>query len=80
MAEINVEIAAYKAMEDDLRRDHMGKWVVIRHSELVGIFDSFEIAAAEAVRKFGGGPYLIRQIGAPPVSIPASLMYHVERG
>ena len=80
MAEINTEIAAYEAMEDSLKRDHMGKWAVVRHSELVGIFDSFESAAAEAVRKFGGGPYLIRQIGAPPVSIPASLMYHVERG
>jgi len=80
MAEINTEIAAYEAMEDSLKRDHIGKWAVVHHSKLVGIFDSFEIAAAEAVRQFGAGPYLIRQIGAPPVSIPASLMYHVERG
>lgn len=79
MAEINTEIAAYNAMEERLR-EHMGKWAVVRNSQLIGIFDSFEIAAAEAVRQFGSGPYLIRQIGAPPVSIPASLMYHVGRG
>jgi hypothetical protein len=79
MADINTEIAAYNAMEERLR-EHMGKWVVVRNSELIGIFDSFESAAAEAVRQFGSGPYLIRQIGAPPVSIPASLMYHVDRG
>jgi hypothetical protein len=32
------------------------------------------------VGKFGAGPYLIRQIGAPPVTLPASVMYHPAHG
>lgn len=67
-------------MRENLEKEHMGKWVLIRGGALIGLFDSFETAADEAVRKFGSGPYLIRQIGAPSVTIPASLMYHVGRG
>jgi hypothetical protein len=80
MAEIDKEIAAYDLKRDDLEREHMGKWVLIRNGAVIGLFDSFDAAAEDAVRKFGGGPYLIRQIGAPPVTIPASLMYHIGRG
>ena len=40
--------------------------------ELVGLYDTFDAAAADAVKRFGSGPYLMRQIGAPPVTLPAS--------
>lgn len=75
MAEIDTEIAAYEAMRAKLESEHMGKWVLVRESRLFGIFDTFETAAESAVKQFGRGPYLIRQIGAPPVTLPASLMY-----
>jgi len=54
----------------------MARWVVIHSAAFEAVYDSFELAAVEAVKKFGRGPYLIRQIGAPPVSLPASVMYH----
>ena len=41
----------------------------------IGVYDAFETAAKEAVGHFGRGPYLIRQVGAPPVVLPASVMY-----
>jgi hypothetical protein len=75
MAEIDNEITAFEAMREKLESEHMGKWVLLRESKLIGIYDSFEAAAEVAVQQFGRGPYLIRQIGAPPVSLPASLMY-----
>ncbi len=75
MAEIDNEIHAYEAMREKLETEHMGKWVLVRESKLIGVFDSFEAAAEDAVRQFGRGPFLIRQIGAPPVTLPASLMY-----
>ena len=75
---IHEEIAAYEGLRQNLEADHMGKWVLIRNRELVSLFDSFEAAAEEAVKRFGRGPYLIRQVGAPPVTLPASVMYRSE--
>jgi len=77
MAEIDSEIAAYDAMREKLETEHMAKWVMIREGQLISVYDSFEAAAEDAVRKFGRGPYLIRQVGAPPVTLPASVMYSV---
>jgi hypothetical protein len=73
--DINEDIAAFEAMRQKLESDHMGQWVLIHGRELVSIFDTFEAAAEAAVEQFGRGPYLIRQIGAPPVVLPASIMY-----
>jgi len=78
MAEIKEEIAAYDRMRDDLEARLMGKWVLIHDGELISQYESFEVAAEDAVRRFGRGPYLIRQVGAPPVTLPASVMYHPE--
>jgi hypothetical protein len=76
MGDIRDELAAYEKMREKLESDGLtGSWVLIHGGELVGTYDSFETAAAEAVAKFGRGPYLIRQVGAPPVTLPASVMY-----
>jgi hypothetical protein len=77
MAELDIEISAYDAMRERLEAEHMGKWVLLKNRELVGVYDSFERAAEDAVDRFKGGPYLIRQVGAPPVSLPASVMYRL---
>jgi len=73
MADLKDDIAAYDAMRRDLEAQHLGQWVVIQNELLVGIFESFELAAEHAVNSFGVGPYMIRQVGAPAVSLPASL-------
>lgn len=75
MADLDREIAAFEAMQPELEANQRGKWVLLRSGELVGTFDTFDMAASVAVSRFGRGPYLIRQIGAPPVIIPASAMY-----
>ena len=75
MALLSNEIAAYEEMRDVLEVDHFGEWVVVHNEQLVGTYDDFEAAAEEAVRQFGRGPYLIRQVGASPMSLPASLLY-----
>jgi hypothetical protein len=69
------ELAAYKHESGRLEAHHMGKWVVFRGSACIAIYNSFEDAAADAVTRFGRGPYLIRQIGAPPIVIPASIAF-----
>ena len=72
---LDKDLAAYEQMRNDLEAHKMGKWVLMHNQALVGIYDSFQDAAKEAVSKFGRGPYLIRQVGAPPITLPASVMY-----
>jgi hypothetical protein len=80
MAKLHDEIVAYDAMRADLEASHLGKFAVVHDRTLVGTYDSFDAAAREAVHRFGRGPYLIRQIGAPPVTLPASVMYRPVHG
>jgi hypothetical protein len=75
MAVLDTELRAYRADASRLEAQHQGKWVIFRESSLIGIYDTFESAIAEAVNRFGRGPYLIHQIGAPPIAIPASIAY-----
>lgn len=76
MSDLKDDISVYDVMRSDLETKHLGKWVLIHNKELVGVFDSFDEAANDAVRKFGRGPYLIRQVGAAPITLPASVLYH----
>ncbi len=75
MALLSEEIAAYESMRDTLEADFFGKWVVVQDGQLTGAYEEFQDAAADAVRKFGRGPYLIRQVGEPPIRLPASLLF-----
>jgi hypothetical protein len=75
MADLDQEIAVFEAIRSDLEANQQGKWTLIRGKDLIGTFETFDTAASVAVARFGRGPYLIRQVGAPPVVIPASAMY-----
>jgi hypothetical protein len=80
MAAITDDITAYDQMRHNLELESMGKWVVFHDRAFVGTYESMEDAAEDAVKHFGRGPYLIRQIGAPPVTLPASVMYRPDYG
>ncbi|CCG40132.1 hypothetical protein [Magnetospirillum molischianum] len=67
------EIAAFERARADLESHHMGKFVIFHDENFVGAWDTLDAAASEAVRRFGRGPYLIRRVGAPPVTLPASV-------
>jgi hypothetical protein len=77
MADLDKDIAAFKKMQAELEAHHKGKWVVFRAGELVGVYDSFDSAAVDAVARFGEGPFLIRQLGAGDFVMPASVMYRL---
>jgi hypothetical protein len=74
MDEIDKNIAAYEKAQGELEKADTGKWVLFHRSKQVGIYGSFEDAAEEAVKKFGAGPYLIRQVGAPSLTLPVSVV------
>lgn len=72
---LETEIATFERKREELEQYYNGKFVVIYDGQFIGAFDTFANAAAEAVARFGRGPYLIRQVGAPPPSIPVSWLY-----
>ena len=76
---LETEIKAYEARLEELEKQHKGKFVVFHGEDLIGVYDTVDAAAEEAVRRFGRGPYLIRQVGAPPPTLPASVMYRPIR-
>ncbi len=69
------EIAAYEKMRSELETAHLGEWAVLKNGALSGLFQDFQTAAKNAVSQFGRGPYLIRQIGAPPATLPVSVVF-----
>lgn len=76
-AALQNEIRTFEKLRQRLETEARGKWVVIRANTLVGTYNTFEKAADEAVRRFGRGPYLIRQIGAADMALPAAVAYGV---
>ena len=79
MSTLSREITAYEGMQNELEVDFLGMWALVHDETLIGKFDSFEKAAEHAVANFGRGPYLIRQIGSPPVTLPVSVTYQPFR-
>lgn len=71
-------IAAYEKLKQQLEAEHMGKWILLVNGKQVSIYDNFETAAEDAVKKFGAGPYLIRQIGETSVTLPASVVFRLS--
>jgi hypothetical protein len=77
MADLDVELETYRAQRSELESQFFGKWVVFHGTDRIGVFDAFEPAAIEAVKRFGRGPYLIREVGGPPVTLPTG--FHLVR-
>ena len=73
MTALNSQIAAYEERRHVLEADHLGEWVVFHGGQLIGTYESFQDAAEDAVSRFGRGPYLIRQVGAPPMRLPPTI-------
>lgn len=69
------EISAFERRRLELEKAHPGKFVVFKDGDFIGAWDTLDAAAAEAVRRFGRGPYLIRQVGAPLPTLPASVLF-----
>ena len=73
MTTLDDEIAAYEKMKDKLEAEHLDKWVVFHGGELIGTYKTNALAANDAIRRFGRGPYLVKQVGARPRTLPASV-------
>ena len=72
---LSAEIDAFEKLRGHLEEVYAGKFVVFCGGKLIGAWDTFNAAAEEAVRRFGRGPYLIRQVGAPAPVLPVSVFF-----
>ena len=73
---LNDNIKAFINMSEELNQHYAGKFVIIYDGNFVASYDSFDNAARAAIERYGKGPYLIRQIGAPTeMPMPASIAY-----
>ncbi len=67
VATLDENIAAYEKVRGYLESKHFRKWVVFYDEELVGSYDDFQDAGYDAMKRFGRGPYLIKQVGVKKV-------------
>ena len=77
MTTLEREIEAYEVMRAELEQEYFDKWVVLHDMKVAGAFDSSEECVQFAIEKFGRGPYLIRQVGEPPMRLPTSALFGV---
>jgi hypothetical protein len=76
------ERAVYLRERDRLiESGHLGRWVVIRGEELVGVFDSFDDAMSAGYDRFGlDEVFMARQVARTDPIIPISRRtVHVPR-
>ena len=66
-ATLDENIAACEKIQGYLEDQHFGKWVLFYDEEFIGSYDEFEDAGYEAIRRYGRGPYHIRQVGVQRV-------------
>ncbi|MFB3880551.1 MAG: hypothetical protein ACE149_04770 [Armatimonadota bacterium] len=67
------ELAFYERNKPEFLLEHEGKFVLIKDSQLIGVFESAEQAYAEGLDKLGNVPFLIKQVAREEAveSIPA---------
>jgi hypothetical protein len=75
MSVLRDDIAAFDRMRSELEAKHRNEWVLFHQGRFVGAYADFESAAASAVDQFDAGPYLIRQVGAPPIQLPGGMVF-----
>lgn len=75
MTVLSADIAAFDRMKSKLEAEHWHEWVLFHQGLFVEAFHDFESAAETAVDRFDTGPYLIRQVGAPPVQLPGGMVF-----
>ena len=69
------DIEYFNSINEELAKQHKGKFVLVKDKENHGIFSSFEDAHKEAIKKFGLVDVVIAQIGMEqPLNYMASAM------
>lgn len=74
---LEAEMKTFATHSPEWRKQHTGKFVLVKGEKLAGIFNTQVDALAEGARNFGLDSFLVRQLGleeSPSLSIPALTM------
>lgn len=58
------ELNTFKKKKKELLMEAKGKFVLIKDTEVVSTFKSYEDALSEGYKKFGNEPFLVKEISA----------------
>ncbi|MGC2192690.1 MAG: hypothetical protein WA751_10185 [Candidatus Dormiibacterota bacterium] len=61
-ATLEAEFRYYREHQDELVREHNGKFVVIQGSEVLGVYDTYEQAYAATIQDHSLGTFLIQHV------------------
>ena len=59
---LNEELEAYEKNKPDLVGKNLGKFVLIKGKEIIGIYESEKDAINSGFEKFGNVPFLVKKI------------------
>jgi hypothetical protein len=62
--ELGTELEFYDSQLQALRRDYIGRFVLVKGATVLGAYESPEEAYCVGVDRFGAGPFLIRRVSA----------------
>ena len=72
---LEAAIASYEAHHEELLRVHPeDDWVVVKGTEIVGVYADVDQAVTAAGERFGEQPYLLRQVKPIPFVLPRWLI------
>lgn len=66
-----LELEFFKAHQAEWQKMHPGKFVLMKGSELIGVFNNEKTAIAEGVRRFGPESFFVRGVHEKEERIPA---------
>lgn len=71
--DLSKDVEAFLRERAVLRRQHPSQWVVFAEERYRGAFDNYEGAVRFAIERFGGGPFLVRNVDAEDEFVPLIL-------
>ena len=74
---LDKEIEFYKCQREGLLVEHQGEFVLIKETQILGVFESESAAYVEGLKQLGNEPFLIKQVteqDGDTVTVPALVL------
>ena len=73
---LSLELTVFERHRQEWERDHARRFVVIHGEDVIGFFDTFELASQTAIERFGPRDVLIKRVAAEtPSQLSPAVMY-----
>ena len=60
---LELQIAFYETIREELETDSFGKWAVVSNERLVGVYESNRAASEVALKLMADGACLVKRVG-----------------